>query len=158
MFSITDGIAVAALAVSVLSLVWTWRTRRAEQIAAKMGAYFQWLENPAKVRTKNGSLKTAGYHLVLHNTGENSAREVRMSVEGVMQDGSAAPVTLVDVYPQEFPLVALDPGAQYPIPWVLSTADEPFFEQRLFRVRLSWKDGRGEQSRTLPLRRGNIRL
>lgn len=141
----------AGLAVAVS--IYTWHVQRSAERAANKRAhvtvYFHWLTARATVRLPDNSQVQARYHLVIHNRGPATAREV--NVEVFDRDGQK--LRLLDLSKGELPLGLLDAGIRYPIPWIV----EPFERHaRRFRARLSWVDDEGPHERSIPLRRGQL--
>lgn len=141
-------IALAALALSATTAYQQYRSRRRENRAAEVTAYFHRTERFARVKLPDGTVREAGYHLVLWNRGPAPATAVR--VELAAADGS--PVELADLGADEFPLARIDRDGRYPLPW-LPVGDEHRGARR-FAVRLRWQDDNGPQERLLPLRKG----
>jgi hypothetical protein len=128
-----------------LGVNWWHRVRR--ERAADVTVYFHWLVAYSKVRLENGEDREAGYNLVVWNQGPSAARNVAITI----YDPAGNKRTWLIA---EFPLERLDPGARYPIPWVLD--DDSQGKYRRFKVDIIWRDGNGARKETLPLRRGQI--
>ncbi|MEV7614355.1 hypothetical protein [Streptomyces sp. NPDC089799] len=149
---IGTAIALCALALSAVTAYVQHRARKREKLAAEVTAYFHRTSEFAKIKLPDGSVRQAGYHLVVWNHGPGAAEQVRLEVK----DTGGGAVELADSPPDEFPLVRLDKGARYPVPW-LPVADTHRGARR-FTVHLHWKDGNGTQERVLPMRRGQTNV
>ncbi|WP_437028512.1 hypothetical protein [Streptomyces sp. enrichment culture] len=145
-------IALCALALSAVTAYVQHRTRKRETLAADVTAYFHRTSDFAKIKLPDGTIRQAGYHLVIWNHGPASAERVHLAVKDVEGDT----VELADCPPDEFPLDRLDQGARYPVPW-LPLADAHRGARR-FTVHLRWQDGNGTQERLLPMRRGQTNV
>lgn len=145
---ISTVIALCALGVSAVTAYAQHRSRKQEILAARVTAYFHRTSEFAKVKLPDGTLRQAGYHLVIWNHGPASAENVELEVK----DTEGGAVTLADCLDGEFPLERIDASGRYPIPW-LPVADTHRGARR-FSVVLRWRDGIGRQERVLPIRRG----
>ncbi|MFC8221760.1 hypothetical protein ACFUTY_26745 [Streptomyces sp. NPDC057362] len=141
-------IALCALGLSAVTAYIQHRTRKKEIFTARVTAYFHRTSEFAKVRLPDGTLRQAGYHLVIWNQGPATAD----SVELLVKDPAGDTVALADCSDNEFPLARLDVSGRYPIPW-LPTTDKHRGARR-FTVVLRWQDRNGKHERVLPLRRG----
>lgn len=149
---IGTSIALCALGLSAVTAYMQHRNRREEILAARVTVYFHRTSDFAKVKLPDGTLRQAGYHLVIWNHGPATAENVRFEVT----DTSGGRVVLADSPDDEFPLGRLDVAGRYPIPW-LPVADAHRGARR-FTVRLRWRDGNGEQEHVLPVRRGETNV
>ncbi|MFD5329096.1 hypothetical protein [Streptomyces sp. NPDC127092] len=145
-------IALCALVLSAVTAYAQHRARTRETLGAEVTAYFHRTSDFAKIKLADGSIRRAGYHLVIWNQGPASAEQVHVSVEDV----AGGVVELADSPADEFPLLRLDRGARYPVPW-LPLADAHRGNRR-FVVQMRWQDGNGTQERVLPLRRGETNV
>ncbi|MET7620004.1 hypothetical protein [Streptomyces sp. NPDC005408] len=145
-------IAVCALALSAVTAYTQHRSRKNEILAARVTVYFHRTSDFAKVKLPDGTLRQAGYHLVIWNHGPASAEDVEFEVHDI----EGGTVALADCLDNEFPLKRLDVAGRYPIPW-LPVADAHRGARR-FTVRLRWRDGNGGQERVLPVRRGETNV
>ncbi|MBB4714562.1 hypothetical protein [Streptomyces luteogriseus] len=145
---ISTIIALCALGLSSVTAFAQHHNRKKEILAARVTAYFHRTSAFAKIRLPDGTLRQAGYHLVIWNQGPASAEHVEVEV----RDPEGVTVTLADCLDGEFPLERLDVSGRYPIPW-LPTADMHRGARR-FIVVLRWRDGNGRHERVLPIRRG----
>ncbi|MFD3945477.1 hypothetical protein [Streptomyces sp. NPDC058579] len=145
-------IALCALVLSGITAYVQHRARKRETLGAEVTAYFHRTSDFAKIKLADGTVRQAGYHLVIWNQGPAPARAVHVQVKDV--DGGV--VELADSPADEFPLVRLDKGARYPVPWLpMSDAHRG---SRRFAVHLRWTDGNGAQERMLPMRRGQTNV
>lgn len=133
--------------------VWTWYAQWRDRVAAgrraRVTVSFHWLPVRAKVRVGDGTTLEAGYHLVLANLGPAPAHDVALR----LWDSSKRELKLLDLEPDELPLVLLDVDGRYPIPWLY----EPFSRHaRRFTATVSWRDAAGHHERAVPLRRGQL--
>ncbi|BAJ26905.1 MULTISPECIES: hypothetical protein [Kitasatospora] len=145
-------IALAALALSAATAYQQHRSRGRESRAAEVTAYFHRTAEFARVKLPDGTIREAGYHLVIWNRGPAPATAVRIELAAAEGD----PVELADLGPDEFPLPRIDRDGRYPLPWLPTGADHR--GDRRFTVRLHWQDGNGPQERLLPLRKGQTNL
>ncbi|MFK4544652.1 hypothetical protein RKD29_004248 [Streptomyces tendae] len=145
---ISTVIALCALGLSGVTAYTQHRNRKRDTLAARVTAYFHRTSEFAKIKLPDGTLRQAGYHLVIWNHGPAPAEHVELVIKDV--EGNA--VTLADCLAEEFPLERIDASGRYPIPW-LPVADTHRGARR-FTVVLRWRDGMGRQERVLPIRRG----
>ena len=145
-------IALCAFVLSVITAYVQHHTRKRETLTADVTAYFHRTSEFAKIKLPDGTIRQAGYHLVIWNHGPASAEHVHVAVK----DAEGGTVELADTPLDEFPLRRLDKGGRYPVPW-LPVADAHRGARR-FAVHLRWQDGNGTQERLLPLRRGQTNL
>ncbi|MFJ3924419.1 hypothetical protein [Streptomyces sp. NPDC090022] len=146
-------IALAALVLSAITAYVQHRNRKREVLEAQVTAYFHRTSDFAKIKLPDGSIRQAGYHLVIWNHGPAPAERVGIVVKDTEGGGV---VELADSPPEEFPIARLDKDGRYPVPWLpVASAHRG---ARRFTVHLSWHDGNGEQERLLPLRRGQTNL
>ncbi|MFD7403359.1 hypothetical protein ACFV7R_11935 [Streptomyces sp. NPDC059866] len=145
---ISTVIALSALGLSAVTAYTQHRNRKKEILAARVTAYFHRTSEFAKIKLPDGTLRQAGYHLVIWNHGPAPAENVELEVK----DREGVGVTLADCPDDEFPLERIDASGRYPVPW-LPTADAHRGARR-FTVVLRWQDGNGRQERVLPIRRG----
>ncbi|TCC11188.1 hypothetical protein [Kribbella soli] len=142
-------VSAAALLVSVVVAVIQHRRRVRENNAAQVAAYFFRLPEKAQVILNDGAVVWVGYHLVLWNRGPGPASAVSVT----MKDEHGADLELQACPADEFPLAVLDVDGRYPIPWVVAPRLDG---RRRATAHLEWKDGNGNQRRTVPLRRGHV--
>jgi hypothetical protein len=145
-------IALCALVLSAITAYVQHRARKRETLAAEVTAYFHRTSDFAKIKLPDGSVRQAGYHLVIWNQGPASAEHVHVTVRDV--EGGA--VELADSPSDEFPLMRLDRGTRYPVPWL--PVSDAHRGTRRFAVHLRWQDGNGRQERVLPIRRGQTNV
>lgn len=149
---IGTAIALCALGLSGLTAWFQHRNRRRETLAAQVTAYFHRTSDFAKIRLPDGSLRQAGYHLVIWNHGPAPAEHVEL----VINDIEGGTVELADCPEGEFPLARLDAAGRYPVPWL--PVHDVHRGSRRFTVHLRWRDGNGKQERVLPVRRGETNV
>ena len=146
---VTSSIALAALLLSAATAYATWRWRVVDRRAAALTAYFHRNSEMAQVYV-GGETLAVGYNLVVWNQGPGRAANVSFGAVNVNGDE----LRLLELQDGELPLSVLDPGARYPIPWLV----EPRERGRHFRCRIDWTDGNGSHTVVVPLRRGETRL
>ncbi|GGM90631.1 hypothetical protein ACFFX1_37305 [Dactylosporangium sucinum] len=150
-------IAGLALAVATATFVAARLEKRQESRTARLTAYFHWNREKSRVDLPDRKIHV-GYNLVIWNQGPAMARDIRLEVR---RPRDSKIINLASVDEDEFPLSIIDRDGRYPVQFAPEL--EEFFNSnehpivRRFEVTLRWTDGRGEQERIVPLRRGQVR-